>query len=194
MRIARLRDKHTPEMLAEIYREPHDHLKFEDHILRVNSTVALASWLMRDREDFSVADLSCGNAEVVNRLDDPFYGMSVGETYLGDFAPGYEIQGPIEETINDIPHVDLFILSETIEHVDDPLFVLAAIRQKADRLVLSTPIDEKYEDDNREHYWAWDVEGMEYMLKRAKWEPVTKIELSFSDWFFPYNFQIWGCR
>jgi hypothetical protein len=181
-----MREKHSPEMLGEIYAKPHNHLEFDDHLLRVGATISLAHWMMRDVDGDAVADLSCGNAAIARAVAiDPI---------LGDIAPGYPLHGPIEETIFQIPHVDMFILSETIEHVDDPTFVLNAIREKADRLVLSTPIDEKFEDDNREHYWAWDVEGMEYLLKRSKWEPVTKLELSFTDWFFPYNFQIWGCR
>jgi hypothetical protein len=186
-----MREKHSPEMLREIYAEPHDHSKFEDHLLRVDATISVAHWMMRDKSKYSVADLSCGNAHIVADL---VINGNASQQFLGDFAEGYSFVGPIEETINSIPHVDLFVFSETVEHVDDPTFVLNAIREKSDRLVLSTPIDEKFEDNNREHYWAWDIEGMEYLLKRSKWEPVTKIELTYTDWFFPYNFQIWGCK
>lgn len=193
MRIERMRERHSPEMLAEIYEKPHDHTKFEDHLLRVDATIALARWLIRDIEKPIVADLSCGNAAIPRAIVSA-NAFGEGRLLLGDFAPGYLRHGPLEETINDIEHVDLFILSETIEHVDDPTLVLNAIRVKSDRLVLSTPIDEKLEDDNREHYWAWDVEGMEHLLKASGWNPVTKIELTFTDWFFPYNFQIWGCK
>lgn len=185
-----MRERHSPEKLAELYAEPHDHTKWDDHLLRVDATISVAHWMIRDVSKPIVADLSCGNATIAKALVD-----SEEQLILGDFAPGLQYHGPIEQTIHDIDRkIDLFICSETIEHLDDPWMVLRDIRKKADRLVLSTPIDEKLADENEEHYWAWDVEGVADMLHTTGWSPVTRTDLTFMDWFFPYNFQIWGCK
>src|SRR5688500_15783697 len=193
MRIERLRQAHSSEKLAEIYARPHDHTKFEDHLLRVDATIALAKWLMRDMKKFSVADLSCGNAAIAKAVVDES-AFAEGRLILGDFAPGYLRHGPLEETINDIPDVDLFICSETLEHLNAPEHALRKIRTKAKRLVLSTPINEMLETDNREHYWAWDVAGVAELLRRTGWTSIVRSEVSYGEWHFPYDFQIWGCR
>mgnify|MGYP003337466735 CR=1 FL=1 len=52
MRI-RLREAHSPEQLAQIYKTPHDHSKWLDHKIRVQATIALASYF---GEVTSVAD------------------------------------------------------------------------------------------------------------------------------------------
>jgi hypothetical protein len=156
--IKRLRPAHTPQRLAEIYAQPHDHRKWLDHHLRVDVTIALARWLARIGIR-SAADLSCGNAAIIDALD-------VEERHRGDLAPGWPITGPLEETLEQIPAVDMYICSETLEHVDDPAAVLKQIRAKTSLLVLSTPV-EAWDDPNEEHYHAWDREGVEELLAAA---------------------------
>jgi hypothetical protein len=46
-------------------------------------------------------------------------------------------------------------------------------------------------DDNPEHLWAWDEQGVEEMLVEAGWETIDAyIELDFPHYY--YNYQIWG--
>ena len=47
----------------------------------------------------SVADLSCGNAEIAR-------GLGVEHVVLGDYAPGYQLCGPIEETVEALRSAD----------------------------------------------------------------------------------------
>jgi 2-polyprenyl-3-methyl-5-hydroxy-6-metoxy-1,4-benzoquinol methylase len=166
--------------LRSLYAEPHDHKQFADHVGRVDATIALA----REMGPMaSVADLSCGNGAIANSLD-------AEEVTLGDFAPGYDICGPIEQTIHQLQSVDLFICSETIEHLDDPDAVLAAIRSKCKHLVLSTPLTRSDQVDlNTEHYWAFDKEDIEVMLSAAGFTPTHYAE--FDGGY--YLWQIWGC-
>ncbi len=181
--IKRLRPTYTPEQLAQVYARPHNHTQWKDHRIRVETTIATARWF---EDAQSVADLSCGDATIVKALGLP-------TQFLGDYAPGYEFTGPLEETINHIPDVDLYICSETLEHVDNPGLVLSKIRKKAKYLVLSTPNGED-NDANPEHYWGWDNAGIEYLLQNAGFEPVVYQELNFSEPQFIYNYQIWGCK
>ena len=179
----RLRPKYTDEQLARVYQVPHKHDTWKDHRIRVETTIATARWF----EDVSsVADLSCGDATIVNALDVP-------TKILGDYAPGYEYTGPLEKNLDEIPNVDLYICSETLEHVDDPAAVLNKIRSKTRYLVLSTPNGED-NDDNPEHYWGWDNTDLRWLLTDAGFDPVVYQELNFYEPQFIYNYQIWGCK
>lgn len=179
----RLRPAYTPEELAEIYARPHDHTRWQDHLIRVAVTSAIAQYFVDEWE--TVADLSCGDAEIARSL-------GTASPVLGDLAPGYKYCGPIEQTIDEIPPVDVFICSETMEHLDDPDAVLVKIRQKAKQLVLSTPVD-AWNEPNPEHYWAWSREDVEGMLKSAGWRPVLYNALDLRDMYSPYCFGIWVC-
>jgi hypothetical protein len=182
----RLRPAHSPEQLGQIYATPHDHTQWQDHVLRVDATIDVARKLVGGPVR-SAADLSCGSAAVLKALD-------VAELHLGDYAPGYQYCGPIEETIHQIPPVDLFVCTETVEHLDDPDQVLRDIRAKTSMLVLSTPVD-NWEDRNVEHYWAWSEDDVVEMLAPAGFEVDLNLVLDFRrhgpDY---YAFTILGCR
>ena len=183
----RLRPMPTATELAELYAKPHDHLRWEDHVFRVDVTSALAHHLLP--KGGTVADLSCGNALIARRLE----ASHSARLILGDFAPGYEHTGPIEQTIGLIPRVNLFICSETIEHLDDPDAVLRRIRAKTDRLILSTP-DGEDDDLNPEHVWGFDSEAVEKMLRDAGFIPETRTIVDLRPAGGTYAFQIWTCR
>lgn len=177
----RLRPAYSPEQLANIYRQPHQHTQFLDHRLRVAMTISFASWFTEVK---SIADLSAGDAAIINALQ-------AEEKYIGDFAPGYQFQGAIDETIDQIPNVDLYICSETIEHLDDPEATLAKIRKKTKYLVVTTPNGED-NNGNPEHYWGWDVEGVRDLLTATGFTPVISNILHFER--FVYDYQFWGCE
>jgi 2-polyprenyl-3-methyl-5-hydroxy-6-metoxy-1,4-benzoquinol methylase len=133
----------------------------------------------------SIADLSAGDAAII-------YSIDAGVKYIGDYAPGYAITGHIDETINYLPEVDLFICSETLEHLDDPDATLKAIRKKTKYLFISTP---NAEDDNNnpEHYWGWNNEDMKQMLIDAGFDPVLYYLLELKEKYH-YDFQMWICK
>lgn len=181
--IKRLRPKHTEKELQRLYSVPHDHRQWSDHLVRVGVTTQIAKWMVGEYSVESVADLSCGNGAIINSLP--------GNHYKGDFAPGYEYVGPIEETIWSIPQVDLFICSETLEHVDEPLEVLKSIRQQTKTLLLSTPED-NWNDSNPEHYWSWSAEGVRGLLEQAGFEIALYNRLQPVNYI--YTYQIWGAK
>ena len=176
----RLRPKYSESELAEIYQVPHQHNRWEDHILRVKMTIALASYFTDVK---SVADLSAGDAMIINSIQ-------AERKYIGDFASSYEFVGPIEKTIHEIPDVDLFICSETIEHLDNPDEVLAMIGKKTKHLILSTP-DGEIDNGNPEHYWGWDNEGVREMLLAAGFIPKAFANFRVID--LGYMYQAWAC-
>lgn len=178
----RLRSAYDLSTLMTVYPMSYDHTRWSDHVQRVNATIDLARRLCPTLN--SVADLSCGDGMIASSLD-------ASSVVLGDLVPGHDLVGPIEETLLKIGHVDLFICSETIEHLDDPDRVLVDIRRHADHLVLSTPIGE-ISCDNPEHYWGWDQDAVREMLTIAGWIPVIQEDLVTTPRH--YDFQLWGCR
>ena len=180
----RLRPAHSPADLARIYARPHDHTRWADHLVRVAVTAQFAHQLCG--RVARAADLSCGDGTILGALD-------VGERFFGDFAPGHEFTGPIEETLGQIPDVDLLICTETLEHLDDPDLVLKQARTKTRTLVLSTPVD-AWHDDNLEHYWSWSRAGVEDMLRGAGFDPAVYCELDFRACGGVYSFGTFWAR
>ena len=184
MRRERLRPAYPDEVLGNYYARPHSHFGNADHRLRVAITIAMARSL---GPLTSVADLACGDAAIASAVD-------AAECHLGDLGVGHPICGPIESTIAQVPHVDLFVCTETIEHLDDPDTVLKEIRGKTTTLLLSTPVG-CFHDTNPEHYWAWDREAVEAMLGVAGFTPFTYVALDLTS-YGPdhYCFGHWLCR
>ena len=179
----RLRPAYTPEQLAQVYDTPHEHWQWADHRLRVQMTIAFASWFV---DVTSVADLSAGDATIIKAIN-------AKEKYIGDFALGYEFAGAIDDTIDLIPSVDLFICSETIEHLDDPEATFRKIRAKTKSLIVTPPFGED-KNHHPQHYGGWDKEGVESLLKSTGFKPVIYNELHFENPSLVYDYQFWGCE
>ena len=178
----RLRPAYSEQELARVYETPHQHSQWKDHQLRVQMTIAFASWF---KDVQSIADLSAGDAVIINSIP-------ATTRYIGDFAPAYEFTGAIDDTIDLIPKVDLFICSETIEHLDDPEKTLAKIRAKTKALIVTTP-DSETNDQNPQHYWGWDADGVRELLEGAGFKPVIFNALRFEEPNMIYDYQFWGC-
>lgn len=178
----RLRDKYSDEELKNIYKEPHRHILWQDHVIRVEKTIDIINKNCGGIE--SCADLSAGDAHIINSIN-------CKDKFIGDYAPKYDLVGPIEETIHKIPNVDLFICSETLEHLDDPDKVLCEIRNKSKMLVVTTP-EGKFDDENPEHYWAWDSGSLKEMLIAAGFDPFFYEKIELSQYY--YDFQVWVCK
>lgn len=192
-----LRPALTAAERAELYQRPYRHDVWADHRARVRYTVhAIRSrWAPTMRSHVrSIADLSCGDAAIVHGIasefEHPYHGPV--RKLLGDIVPGHAVTGPIEDTIYQIPDVDLLICTETVEHLIDPDTVLSEASLRARYLVLSTPVG-AWEDTNPEHLWAWSAAGVEAMLTGAGWEVRDYLQLPRNP-RWPYMFGLWLCR
>lgn len=185
----RLRPAPTPAELAAMYPAPHQHAHFgAGHDLRVRVSTAVGRWLAVDCDAATVADLSCGDGAIALGSLPPSQSTAA---VLGDLAPGWPICGPIEDTLPDLAPVDLFVCTETLEHIDDPAGVLETVRGKARRLLVSFPHRGDL-DDNPEHVWQWSPWDAGDLLGGAGWEAATWLHLEVPDG--PYSYTIWGCR
>lgn len=185
----RLRPAHDAAALEELYGKPYDHTRWREHTLRIGVTSALARWLVVSLGLASAADLMCGDGAVLASL--PIDDLTYGDLVPGRHVGGAVIAGPIEETARTMPSVDLVVLTEAIEHLDDPDLVLRLLRAKGRNLLLSTPVD-CWGDDNPEHYWAWSRADVEGMLVAAGWGVQVYQELDQRPGGGPYSFGIWA--
>lgn len=180
---------------APVLDEPIDHvhlLNLPNPSVMYHTRVALGKGFGRVT---SIADLSCGDGVITQQLAS-FSGI---EPILGDLGRGYPIQGPLTDTITRIPLVDLYVCSETIEHLDDPDEALRLIRVHCRNLLLTTPIDEDKTAPNGEiaggHLWTWSREDVEDMLHEAGFKVSAYIELDMTPfWYTHCRFGMWACR
>jgi hypothetical protein len=193
----RLRDPLAP---AD-YQVVRDNFVWADHVLRLLATAGAVAWLAPE----TVMDPACGDASIVthayklrpfrkaylNDLSVPqvtlFWGTDMG--YRADLTAGEAL-----DAIEAFPPVDAMVLTEILEHVEDPDELVAAARKKARHLVVSSPIDEQPGVNNHEHVWAWDVIDYRQMLEAAGWSPVALNVISFPSSGYPYTYQLWVCR
>jgi len=180
----RLRPAYPASELSTVYPSTYDHTRWPDHLDRVAQTITFAHTAFP--QAVSVADLSCGDAAIAQALADHWD----ADCILGDLVAGYEHHGQIEDTITAVGPVDVFICSETLEHIDDPDHLLEQIRATASRLILSTPCDETI--TNPEHYWAWGAADVAAMLERAGWQPVAYQFIEYPD--LDVRYQLWAAR
>lgn len=196
MRVERLRPLPSPDELAAMYPAPHDHFLYgRGHGERVDATIALAkAALSRPFLPAQIADLSCGNGHIARSIARHGDGLHLGDIAMDASPDTFDgcvlYVGPIEETIRELPEVDTFICSETIEHLDNPAMVLAAVRRTARQLVLSTPLD-CWEDTNSEHLWAWDRDHVEMLMLQCNWHVEAFTSVDSREYGEPYLYGIW---
>lgn len=199
MKCERLRSAYKTEDLARVYASPYDHSRWPEHEMRIKVTATMANVVVDRRRCRIGADLSCGDGALLrslNLVERHFGDLRLAEESIFESAATVSLtltyKGFIENTINLIPYVDVFLLTETLEHLNWPEDVLAKIAEKANCLILSTPLG-AWGERNPEHYWAWDREWVENMAREAGFRNVEAFAcLDCRADGEGYLFGIWG--
>lgn len=168
-------------MLAKLYGHTYVYKQWPEHKIRIQETIKIVQSVVNALgEDVVVADMSCGDEAIVDGLD----GVSLAIT--NDITHG---DGGIEVTTKTMRSCDVFICSETIEHLEAPWTVLEQIAAKTQWIVLSTPLDESPEIDNYEHYWSFTEEDVNTLLHQAGFKDRKVQFLTQPKWTYAY--QVW---
>lgn len=204
----RLRECRSPEeeraYYARVYPQGYRHTVWPDHVERVAASVEMIN---RYKSRISTAaDLSCGDAAILRGcagfLEDVWLGDLNGvrsEDWVGGAAVLNTVPpGSLPDSLWSLPEaplpVDLFVLSETLEHMPDPDGLLSQLTMFSRYLFLSTPVAESPDSGNLEHYWSWDTTDVHDMLQSAGWRPLEKRELvplSTRHMENAYTYQMW---
>jgi hypothetical protein len=182
------------QFYMQTYPSGYHHTVWPDHIERVAASVQfINTWVTEGGLIVdSIADLSSGDGTIPREL---LVLTGAKRLVLGDInrQEGLHIVGPLPDTLEALtPGVDLYVCSETIEHMDDPDFLLQQLRLKSRYLFISTPVSEPLHYGNTEHYWSWSVEDVGQMLIEADWTPVDHLVFT-PESNQTYTFQFWMC-
>ena len=186
------------------YQVERSNSQWHDHVLRVQVTSALISWI----RPVTILDPAAGDGSIVaasHRLV-PIEGAYVADISRPNFYKLGAAMRPllppnlrvacqtIEETLADDFQFDVVVLTEILEHVEDPVSILKMARERASFLVASSPVflDANHLDSNPEHLWMFDANGYAEMLKEAGWDEFVFIPIHLAD--FPYDFQLWAAK
>jgi hypothetical protein len=136
---------------------------------RDDATIRIGKTFPKE-EIYTLGDMSAGGSHITPTLAD-YYGCP---PTLGDLGQQYNYPnvGTLQETLPKQPVFDLYVCSETLEHLRDPDSDLALIRQHAKYLLLTTPIMEKPHLVSHGHLWTWEQDDIEAMLHAAGFEVV----------------------
>jgi len=182
------------------YQVARDNHTWPDHVHRTYMTAAAIATF----GPATVLDPACGDGSVVeaaHRLRPiefaHFSDISAPSiTYLeskGLTVPHRTSVMDIEASILTFGDVDMVILTETLEHLEDPDHIVALARQHGRMLIASSPlIREPRVDDNPEHLWQFDADGYGEMLTKAGWQPTSYAEFVYGSGY--YTFQLWSAR
>jgi hypothetical protein len=167
----------TAEFHADRERAPH--LEQDWHKGRLFKAARFVGEAVADlRHDVTVSDLGCGDGGLLSLIKDI---PGVREAWGYDFAPanvaGWAERGVTAYALDvfgaDVARArvgDVVVMTEVLEHLEDPHGVLNWACGSARRLVCSSPFNENDRTHCPEHAWAWDLQGYAAIIEAAGWE------------------------
>lgn len=182
----KLRRFYGLEELRQVYGHPYQPHLHAEHTQRLEYTAMVADALINNHGIQTAADLSAGDRTLVHRLGGEARFDRVVTHDLSD--DGRDIFVALLE----LEPVDLFLLTETVEHLEAPWDLLEQVWWKTRWLLLTCPLTEPPGTGNWEHYWSFDLVDLRAMLEQAGYVDLEVDTLSGSNW--TYTYQIWTAR
>ena len=175
-------------------------LSYIDHVQRTYVTGACVGFTQPQ----TLCDPAVGDGTIIEAAYRIYPQMSMA--YVSDLSrpnieklrvsfPHMKGVGDIKQAITGLPdRVTTIVLTEILEHLDDPDEIVRLAREKADWLVASSPVEEPPHANNPEHLWSFGRDGYREMLEAGGWKPFSYTEVGFTDPGLYYTFQIWVCK
>jgi len=138
-----------------------------------------------------VVDLGCGDGGLLQLLQPYEHGDPRIDATGYDFAPA-NIYGWVERLVDGvsldfvtdwdrIELADLYVLTEVLEHLEDPHEMVRRIAERGAALVCSSPWIEHQGSIDASHAWAWDMPGYVAMLEGAGFQVVQSERVTWSQ-------------
>lgn len=193
-----MRTRLANQLSEDEYQVIRSNFVWSDHVARLLTTAGVVSWFSPE----TVCDPACGDASILEaayRLR-PFRQAILGDLSIPQMVslrpsfPASLHTGTAQHTLSLLPDqsIDTIVLTEILEHIEDPDSLLRAARRVGRSLVASSPIDEQAGVGNHEHVWSFTMSDYHLMLSDAGWNGV--IYTTMKVFGLPYTFQTWGCR
>jgi hypothetical protein len=175
----KLRRFYTPAEIKELYGSSWTSGRWPEHTARIVQTRHIGRQLVVEHGLKTGADLSCGDGFIIGNL-------GLERIVTNDVTMGRSIEETVTQLLDP---VDLFVCTETIEHLEAPWTVIERIAEKTKWILLSTPLDEDPAIDNYEHYWSFTEQDVTQMLAAAGFGQLRCTHLQNDDW--TYTYQVW---
>jgi 2-polyprenyl-3-methyl-5-hydroxy-6-metoxy-1,4-benzoquinol methylase len=177
-----------------------------------------ASWIERPRllasavaltlgSPDSVCDPACGDGSVLIQANllRPIAKATFGDISKNTLKTILPKNLPFEDvtvfhqdafvTLERLDQVDAIVLTEILEHIENPDDLLMLAHNKARWLVASSPIvREGVADHTMQHVWSFDMDGYREMLEGAGWKPKFWGTANCADHPYADGFQVWGAE
>jgi len=158
------------------------HMEQPENKIRLLCTAALVEYATLCHNVESIVDCGCGDGGLLQYLKQRGIGNSVGYDFHG---PGVKYARDARgvsanyanflENLEMLTEADLTIMSEVLEHLDDPHTTLQRI--SSSWIVVSSPNNETQYGHADEHQWVWDRDGYVNMISKQGWVPYQVVDV-----------------
>lgn len=158
------------------HRERAAHLEQGIHHGRMVTALDLVARVANSFVPINVVDLGCGDGGLVSLIKK----LNNVERVRGyDFQPsnsaGWIERGVTEncsalnfvENWSEVVPADVYVITEVLEHLEDPHGMVRYIHDRGAAIVCSSPWMEYEGNIDACHAWAWDMPGYKQMLTNA---------------------------
>lgn len=178
------RSKNFLDLKYHEFRESADHINQNFHRDRLLFSKEMIFDLKNKFDIKNVCDLGCGNGGLLKELDfkdyigfditpaNIQYGKNLynlSNIFLFNFIDEIDIyQNKYDELKfkQNLLKKDLYIMTETLEHLEDPHGMLKKVSQLCKYAHFSVPSNETIHNSYELHIWVWDTEGFSNMIKQ----------------------------
>jgi hypothetical protein len=130
-----------------------------------------------------ITDLGCGDGGLLSLLRDTGYTHTHGYDFQPSNVEGWLERGVLLDCIrlnfieewNDVVRSDVYVMTEVLEHLEDPHGMLRQIRERDAGVVCSSPWMEHEGNIDGCHNWAWDMPGYTKMITDAGFEVLESV-------------------
>jgi hypothetical protein len=176
----RFLDSNTPFPFTPSWyggREAAHHLEEELHRDRIIRTSVIVKHFVATLGVESVVDLGCGDGGLLSLIQ-PFvlsWGYDLQPDNIRHAQTVRHVDARLGDFMNDpaIEWGNLGVITECLEHLEDPHSAVRTIGQHCRFIVASTPPGETPDNHYELHAWGWDKDGISTLLEQGGFQVLS---------------------
>lgn len=166
----------TAQWYAQRGRGPH--LEQPIHAARFEASLDMVTEAISRYRARSIVDLGCGDGGLLSLIrakhpEVPAWGYDLQPSNVEPARNERLVDARYGDFLTeDVEWGDCAVITECLEHVDNPRAVTHLIARHARVLVASSPASETAESHDQVHVWVWDAQGYRKVIEDAGFEIV----------------------